>query len=165
MDPYKVLGIPTTASDDEVKQAYRKLAKEYHPDANPGDPVAEQKMKEINAAYDQIINKKNTGQSAYGQQGTGGYYDPFSGFRGHQTYANAQESPKMRAARNYINYRRYQEALHVLSEVEERNAAWYYYNAVAHCGLGNRIQALQYAQQAVSLDPDNPEDVYKRQAL
>lgn len=56
-DPYKVLGVPTTATDDEVKAAYRRLAKKYHPDANPGDKVAEQRMKEINAAYDQIMNK------------------------------------------------------------------------------------------------------------
>ena len=56
MDPYKVLGLDRNATDDEVKIAYRKLAKQYHPDANPGDKNAEQKMKEINAAYDMIIN-------------------------------------------------------------------------------------------------------------
>ena len=68
-DPYKVLGVPTTATDDEVKAAYRRLAKKYHPDANPGDKVAEQRMKEINAAYDQIMNKTSPGAN----QGYGGY--------------------------------------------------------------------------------------------
>lgn len=55
-DPYGVLGVSPGASKDEVKRAYRALAKKYHPDSHPGDKVAEQKMKEINAAYDQIMN-------------------------------------------------------------------------------------------------------------
>ena len=54
-DPYQVLGVPSTASADEVKAAYRRLAKKYHPDVNHGSPEAEQKMKEINEAYDMIV--------------------------------------------------------------------------------------------------------------
>ena len=49
-DLYEVLEISKGASDDEIKKAYRKLAKKYHPDLNPGDKEAEQKMKEVNAA-------------------------------------------------------------------------------------------------------------------
>ena len=64
-DPYSVLGVSRNASADEIKHAYRQLAKKYHPDLNPGDPEAARKMNEINAAYEQI---KNPGQanSAYG---------------------------------------------------------------------------------------------------
>ena len=53
-DPYKVLGVSPDASDEEIKKAYRRLAKKYHPDLNPGDKAAAQKMQEINAAYEQI---------------------------------------------------------------------------------------------------------------
>ena len=55
-DPYKVLGVSPDASDEEIKRAYRKLAKQYHPDLNPGDPVAAKKMQQVNAAYEQIKN-------------------------------------------------------------------------------------------------------------
>ena len=54
MDPYKVLGLEPGASDEEVKQAYRRLAKKYHPDLNPGDAEAARKMQEVNEAYDRI---------------------------------------------------------------------------------------------------------------
>ena len=55
-DPYQILNIPPTATDEEVKRAYRALAKKYHPDMNPGDQHAAEMMNQINAAYDQIKN-------------------------------------------------------------------------------------------------------------
>ncbi len=103
-DPYKVLGLSAGASKEEVTRAYRKLAKKYHPDLNPGDATAAKKMAEVNAAYDSIVNgtpygprasaarpnptgsprtQTRTTSSAPGgsrQQQGGGAYGPFAGY-------------------------------------------------------------------------------------
>ena len=71
-DPYKVLGVSRDATDDEIKRAYRALAKKFHPDLNPGDQEAARKMQEVNEAYDQIKNPEkyaqqtNPGGNPYG---------------------------------------------------------------------------------------------------
>ena len=157
-DPYKVLGVPTTAADEEVKRAYRQLAKRYHPDANPGDASAERRMKEVNAAYDQIMNKTAAGYggTAGGAQSAPGG-NPFGGgwYTGYNQSQAEEESPLLRAAYNYIQYGRYAEALNVLEGIRERDARWYYYSARANAGAGNRIRALEHARKAAALDPNN----------
>ena len=74
-DPYKVLGVSPSATDEEVKDAYRKLAKKYHPDQYADSPLkdlADEKMKEINEAYD-AITKMRSGGSSGGYQSQGAY--------------------------------------------------------------------------------------------
>ena len=152
-DPYKVLGVSPDASDEEIKRAYRRLAKQYHPDANPGDEVAAQKMQEINAAYDQIKNPEKYRQSQ------GSYYDPFGGQRSYSE-ENYQDS-YLRSAYSYIRFGRYSEALNVLQNVSNRNAQWYYLSALANEGLGNQVTALEHMKRAVSMDPGNQQYIFE----
>ena len=90
-DPYEVLGVSRDASADEIKSAYRKLAKKYHPDLHPGDEECAKKMQEVNAAYDQITNPEKY-RSTYSQYQQGqsnpygnAYQDPFSFFYDQQS--------------------------------------------------------------------------------
>ncbi len=143
-DPYSVLGVSPNSSEEEIKKAYKKLAKQYHPDVTGNSPEAEKKMQEINAAYDEIMNKKNS-------------YNPFES-TSYQDSA-AEEPLVFQAAQNYIRYRRFSEALNALSQLEQkdRNAKWYYLAAICHANLGNATEATLNARKACSMDPGNQE--------
>lgn len=159
-DPYKVLGVSPDASDEEIKRAYRKLAKKYHPDVNPGDQEAAKQMQRINAAYEQIKNPEKAQPSGSGSGYSGGYggYDPFGGYSRQRTYSDASSGDRyQQAAYQYIRFARYQEALNTLNSSTERNARWYYLSALANDGMGNQVMALEHIRRAVSMDPDNYE--------
>ncbi len=181
-DPYQILGVPRNASEEEIKKAYRNLSRRYHPDANINNPnktAAEAKFKEVQQAYQQIMKEKTQG---YGGQGTydgdnrtehggsnGGYgdfgnYGNFGDFWGFGGFGNRQktgygneDSPRLRAALNYINSGYYQEALNVLKDIPDKDARWYYYSANANFGLGNNVTALEYAKKAAQMEPGNRE--------
>ena len=166
-EPYKVLGVSRDASDEEIKQAYRKLAKKYHPDLNPGDQEAAKRMQEVNAAYEQIKNP----EKVQSQPSGGGYdYDPFGAYRqqsyggqgyggygNYGGYAGQSEDQYQQAAYQYIRFRRYQEAVNTLNNSTQRDARWYYLSALANDGLGNQVTAMEHIRRAVSMDPGNPE--------
>lgn len=172
-DPYKVLGVAPDASDEEIKKAYRDLAKKYHPDMNPNDPTAAEKMNEINDAYDRI-KSGDTAQPAY-QGGTAyqqyaaqdpfwnawtAYTDPFGAYS--QQSQRQSERSEYTAAKSYIRNGMYKEALTALSGVplSERDGKWYYLHAGANMYLGNKIAALESAKKAVEIEPGNEE--YRR---
>ena len=90
-DFYATLGVSRTASDDEIKKAYRKLAMKYHPDRNQGDKEAEEKFKEVQKAYDTLSDKEKRamydqyGHAAF-EQGAGAGAGGFGGFGGAQGF-------------------------------------------------------------------------------
>ena len=126
---------------------------------NPNQAAAEEKFKEIQQAYQQIMKEREGGGAS---QGYGSGYGGFGGFGG--AYAGGArrrpggedgQSSHMDAAANYIRSGHYKEALNVLDTIRDRTARWYYYSAVANAGAGNNVAALDYARQAVSMEPSN----------
>lgn len=180
-DPYVVLGVSRNASEEEIKKAYKALSRRYHPDANINNPnkaQAEEKFKEIQNAYQQIMKERTSGygggyagsgnggsSSGYGGQGYGSFggfgYGPFGGFGfggfGQGQNTGYEENNSIRAAGNYIRSGYYKEARTSLDGVDfsERNGRWYYYSAIANSGLGNNVAALEHAKKASAMEPDN----------
>ena len=79
-DPYSVLGVPRTASDDDIRKAFRKLAKKHHPDLNPGDKAAEAKFKEISQANDILSDPEKRRRFDAGEIDATGQETPPRGF-------------------------------------------------------------------------------------
>lgn len=142
IDPYSILGVSPNASDEEVKKAYRKLSRIYHPDANidnPNKEQAEEKFKQVQQAYEQIMREREQGSAGYGS----GAYGGFGGFSGQadNSYQD-EESMRRQAAANYIQSGHYREAMNVLQSLSQHNGQWYYLSSMANMGLGNNVNAL-----------------------
>ncbi len=148
-DPYSVLGLRPDASDEEVKKAYKALAKKYHPDVAGNSPEAARRMQEINAAYDQIINHKES----FSGQAYSGYGYGYGGY----SSGGDEEPIELRAAVAYINARRFMEALNALRSVpqERRSGRWYYLSAYAKASTGDTVGALSDINTAIAKEPGN----------
>ncbi len=184
-DPYMVLGVRNGASEDEIKKAYRKLSRKYHPDANINNPNKEQaeaKFKEVQKAYEAIMNKNTSGYGnrSYGSSqgssyygGSSGYnsedfrqfeeffkafgFGGFSGFGTNSGGGTSQEEARLNAAHNFIINGKYAEALRTLSDIVDRNGRWYYLSAAANMGVGNQATAMEHINEAIRLEPNNSE--------
>lgn len=145
-DPYAVLGVSQSATEDEIKDAYRALAKKYHPDRYPeGDlkEMATAKMKEINEAYEAIksgharADRDSYGQNTYGQGGSAGFSE----------------------IRTMINNGAYMQAQLALESMPQtaRNAEWHYLYGCIFLQRGWIHDATRYFDIACHMDPDNAE--------
>jgi len=157
-DPYQVLGVPSTATDDEVKKAYRNLARKYHPDNyhdNPLADLAQERMKEINEAYEEIQSQRKRASSgsagsgygtSYGGAGYGG------GYAGYQSYTGPYQRVRMAIQQGNLNL-----AEELLNAMQDHNAEWNFLKGAVCTRRGWMDEAKRYYQTAVQMDPGNAE--------
>lgn len=149
-DPYVTLGVSPNASDEEIKTAYRNLAKKYHPDNYTDSPLASmasERMKEINEAYDTIQQQRRSKESGGGYGSYGGYYNTSQGYG------------KYRDVRMLIKSGRIADADQILSGVpaNNRDAEWYFLKGTILYRKGWAEEAFSHFQTACSMEPDNME--------
>lgn len=153
-DPYKVLNVSPTATDDEVKAAYRELAKKYHPDNYADSPLsdlASEKMKEINEAYDAIMAERKNGRGS-ASAGNAGYQNAY----GYQNYGGNSSYPDVR---QMIMSGRIADAEQILNGVPQpnRDAEWYFLKGTILYKRGWMEDAFNNFQTACRMDPGNQE--------
>lgn len=154
-DPYSVLGVSSSASDDEIKKAYRELARKYHPDNyqdNPLADLAEEKMKAINEAYESIQKMREGGGSV---GSTGGYQTRSS-------YSGQSQDPTFARIRALINAGNLAQAEATLDNMSNHTAEWYFLRGAIAYRKGWVDEAMQNYQIACQMEPNNLE---YRQAL
>ncbi len=149
-DPYEVLGVPRTATADEIKTAYRTLAKKYHPDNYAGTQLADvatEKMAEINEAYDAIMSGKAQSFQSAGQSGSYSY----------QGYSRNSGPLNFDLIRNLVWEGRLDEAEQVLESVQSdlRGAEWCYWKGQVNYKRGWFDQAYTYFSTAYKMEPEN----------
>lgn len=162
-DPYKVLGVPTNATEAQIKEAYRELAKKYHPDKYINNPLADlaaEKMREINEAYDTLMKKNNNSSQGGGYSAQGGYSARQNAGNGSGAYGGFNTnggSGDYALIRRMINENRLDEAESALNGVTVRNAEWHYLMGVVKQRRGWYDMAYQHFARATQLDPYNME--------
>lgn len=166
-DPYKVIGVSPSATDEEIKEAYRNLAKKYHPDQYAESPlkeVATEKMKEINEAYDEITAQrkgKNTNNSTYNNPRSSGYGAQGYGRQSYGGYNNVNQNANSEFpdVRTYIQSGRIADAEQILNGVPDgkRSAEWYFLKGSVLYRRGWLEEARNHFSRACEMDPSNAE--------
>lgn len=151
-NPYEVLGVSESATNEEVRDAYRALAKKYHPDNYADSPLAdmaEEKMKEINYAYDEILRmrteqkRKNNSEDSYSR------YNADYGSR-RSEYSRARQA---------INSNDFKTAEEILNQVDQlqRDGEWFFLKGCILLHQGYHFDAIRYIDRACDLEPNNEE--------
>ena len=159
-DPYQVLGVSPSATDEQIKSAYRELARKYHPDNyvnNPLADLAQEKMKEINEAYDQIQRQRKQQQHSYSGQASANRGYSNAGYS-RQSYSGQGRS-QFADIRQLLNSNRLSEAEELLEGIpqQRRDAEWYYLRGRVFYVHGWLDQAYSYYTRAVQMNPGNAE--------
>lgn len=157
MNPYKVLGVSENASQEEIRKAYLALVKKYHPDKYTDEgmkELANEKLKEINQAYEILVKKKDEprSQQGYSQQG----YSQQNYWRGQGSYSGEYQSEFARA-RSYLSQNNLNAAKAILDNIPLHNGEWNYLYGVIHFRMGWYNQARQYLSEACRQNPNNSE--------
>lgn len=156
-DPYEVLGVSPSASDDEIKKAYRELARKYHPDNyqnNPLSDLAQEKMKDINEAYDAITKNRGSSHSGYTSSG--------SSYGNYGTGGSDTGSADFSRIRQMINAGQLDAAENLLNGIGSHSAEWYFLRGNIAQRRGWMDEAARNYQMACQMAPGNME---YRQAL
>ena len=157
-DPYQILNISPNASDDEVKRAYRELARKYHPDNyhdNPLADLAQEKMKEINAAYD-AIQRQRSGKTSSGPQ-AGYSRQSYGGYQNQSYGAGYGGSARFQQVRMAINRNDLNMADQLLGQIQDHDGEWNYLKGIICYRRGWVDEARRYFQTACQMDPGNAE--------
>ncbi len=170
-NPYKVLGVSPNASDEEIKAAYLELVRKYHPDRHRGsglEDLADEKMKEINAAHEEILRQR--AQRGNAKSG-GAWQDGSASGAGSASTGGAQYSynaqSQFTAIRNCINTNNLQEAERLLNEVSgaDRGAEWHFLHGCILLRKGFYVDAQHAFDTAYRMEPSNAEYFRAREQM
>lgn len=149
-NPYEVLGIRQNATEEEIKATYKKLVRKYHPDQyanNPLSDLAEEKLKEINEAYDFLMKNKGAGDCQ-----NQSYHNA-----NHQQYNSNNTSYEFIEIRNMITRGDLYGAEQKLESISIRNGEWHFLRGLTYLKKGWYDQAYHHIQTAVNMNPSNQE--------